>query len=200
MATYGYARVSSKDQSLNRQLDALACFPVLVENVYTDYMSGKSFNRPGYQELLSALGPGDTLVVKSIDRLGRNYDEIIEQWRLLTKHLKVDIVVIDMPLLDTRTSERNVTGTFISDIVLQLLSYVAQVERENIKQRQAEGIASARARGVQFGRPPKQRPQEFGRVKASWQAGMIGSREAARQLGVARSTFFKWTREQDASQ
>ncbi|MEF9876188.1 MAG: recombinase family protein [Gordonibacter sp.] len=195
MVTYGYARVSSKDQSLNRQLDALTCFPVLGTNVYTDHMSGKSFDRPGYQELLSALAPGDTLVVKSIDRLGRNYDEIIEQWRLLTKRLRIDIVVMDMPLLDTRTSERNVTGTFISDIVLQLLSYVAQVERENIKQRQAEGIASARARGVQFGRPPKQLPQEFDRVKANWEAGLIGSREAANQLGVARSTFFKWARD-----
>ena len=199
MVTFGYARVSSKDQNLNRQLDALACFPVLAVNIYTDHMSGKSFDRPGYQELLAALSPGDTLFVKSIDRLGRNYDEIIEQWRLLTKRLQVDIVVMDMPLLDTRTSERNVTGTFISDIVLQLLSYVAQVERENIKQRQAEGIASARARGVQFGRPPKQLPQEFEGIKTRWQSGLISSREAASQLGVARSTFFKWAREHDDS-
>lgn len=171
MVMYGYARVSSKDQNLDRQLDALAEFSVPIANVYTDRMSGKNFDRPGYQALTGVLAPGDTLVIKSIDRLGRNYDEIIEQWRFLTKQLNVDVVVMDMPLLDTRTSERNVTGTFIADIVLQILSYVAQVERENIRQRQAEGIASARARGVRFGRPPKQLPCDFGYVYSMWREG-----------------------------
>ena len=199
MVMYGYARVSSKDQNLDRQLDALADFSVPIANVYTDRMSGKNFDRPGYQALTGVLAPGDTLVIKSIDRLGRNYDEIIEQWRFLTKQLNVDVVVMDMPLLDTRTSERNVTGTFIADIVLQILSYVAQVERENIRQRQAEGIASARARGVRFGRPPKQLPCDFGYVYSMWREGAIGSKEAASRLGVARSTFFKWTRERDAT-
>ena len=195
MVTYGYARVSSKDQNLDRQLDALTAFPVAAANVFSDHMSGKDFDRPGYRALVAALTPGDTLVVKSIDRLGRDYDEIIEQWRRLTKRLGANVVVLDMPLLDTRTNDRNVTGTFIADIVLQLLSYVAQVERENIKQRQAEGIASARARGVRFGRPPKQVPENFERVNELWRSGAISSREAASRLGVARSTFFKWANE-----
>lgn len=160
--------------------------------MFTDHMSGRDFNRPGYKKLCERLKPGDVVVVKSIDRLGRNYDEILEQWRTLTKRKSVDVVVIDMPLLDTRVVDKDVTGVFIADLVLQLLSYVAQVERDNTKQRQAEGIAAARARGVRFGRPPKRVPDDFGRVRELWRAGEISAREAARRLGVSRSTFEKW--------
>lgn len=192
MTVYGYARVSTKDQNLDRQLDALAQFPVEESLVFTDHMSGRDFNRPGYKKLCERLKPGDVVVVKSIDRLGRNYDEILEQWRTLTKRKSVDVVVIDMPLLDTRVVDKDVTGVFIADLVLQLLSYVAQVERDNTKQRQAEGIAAARARGVRFGRPPKRVPDDFGRVRELWRAGEISAREAARRLGVSRSTFEKW--------
>ena len=181
-----------KDQNLDRQLDALAQFPVEESLVFTDHMSGRDFNRPGYKKLCERLKPGDVVVVKSIDRLGRNYDEILEQWRTLTKRKSVDVVVIDMPLLDTRVVDKDVTGVFIADLVLQLLSYVAQVERDNTKQRQAEGIAAARARGVRFGRPPKRVPDDFGRVRELWRAGEISAREAARRLGVSRSTFEKW--------
>ena len=192
MTVYGYARVSTKDQNLDRQLDALAQFPVEESLVFTDHMRGRDFNRPGYKKLCERLKPGDVVVVKSIDRLGRNYDEILEQWRTLTKRKSVDVVVIDMPLLDTRVVDKDVTGVFIADLVLQLLSYVAQVERDNTKQRQAEGIAAARARGVRFGRPPKRVPDDFGRVRELWRAGEISAREAARRLGVSRSTFEKW--------
>ena len=192
MTVYGYARVSTKDQNLDRQLDALAQFPVEESLVFTDHMSGRDFNRPGYKKLCERLKPGDVVVVKSIDRLGRNYDEILEQWRTLTKRKSVDVVVIDMPLLDTLVVDKDVTGVFIADLVLQLLSYVAQVERDNTKQRQAEGIAAARARGVRFGRPPKRVPDDFGRVRELWRAGEISAREAARRLGVSRSTFEKW--------
>ena len=192
MTVYGYARVSTKDQNLDRQLDALAQFPVEESLVFTDHMSGRDFHRPGYKKLCEWLMPGDVVVVKSIDRLGRNYDEILEQWRTLTKRKSVDVVVIDMPLLDTRVVDKDVTGVFIADLVLQLLSYVAQVERDNTKQRQAEGIAAARARGVRFGRPPKRVPDDFGRVRELWRAGEISAREAARRLGVSRSTFEKW--------
>ena len=192
MTVYGYARVSTKDQNLDRQLDAWAQFPVEESLVFTDHMSGRDFNRPGYKKLCERLKPGDVVVVKSIDRLGRNYDEILEQWRTLTKRKSVDVVVIDMPLLDTRVVDKDVTGVFIADLVLQLLSYVAQVERDNTKQRQAEGIAAARARGVRFGRPPKRVPDDFGRVRELWRAGEISAREAARRLGVSRSTFEKW--------
>lgn len=192
MTVYGYARVSTKDQNLDRQLDALAQFPVEESLVFTDHMSGRDFSRPGYKKLCERLKPGDVVVVKSIDRLGRNYDEILEQWRTLTKRKSVDVVVIDMPLLDTRVVDKDVTGVFIADLVLQLLSYVAQVERDNTKQRQAEGIAAARARGVRFGRPPKRVPDDFGRVRELWRAGEISAREAARRLGVSRSTFEKW--------
>lgn len=170
MSIYGYARVSSKDQNLNRQLDALALFPVERKNIFIDHESGKDFNRPGYQALLRALKPDDLVVVKSIDRLGRNYDEILCQWRLITHTIKSNIAVIDMPLLNTQQSGiEGLTGTLIADIVLQVLSYVAQIERENIHQRQAEGIAAAKARGVKFGRPklPRQKatkkPFRYGR-------------------------------------
>lgn len=177
MTMYGYARVSSKDQNLNRQLDALSAVGVSEESVFVDHLSGRNFDRPGYRSLVERLQPGDVLVVKSIDRLGRNYDEILGQWRLLTKQRSIDIVVLDMPLLDTRsTSGRGVTGKLIADIVLELLSYVAHVERDNIRQRQAEGIAAARARGVKLGRPALAVPEEFDAVHRKWEDGCLNSR------------------------
>lgn len=193
---YGYIRVSTREQNEDRQVIAMWEFSVPDSNMVTDKQSGKDFARPGYRRLLRKLKPGDTLVLKSIDRLGRNYDEILEQWRLLTKEKRVEIVVLDMPLLDTRQG-RDLMGTLIADIVLQLLSYVAQTEREFIRQRQAEGIAAAKARGVQFGRKPKKRPEEYERLREEWRAGWISARAAARQLGVAHRTFMKWV-EQDS--
>ncbi len=192
---YGYIRVSSRDQNEDRQVIAMQEFGVEKKNLVIDKQSGKDFARPGYRRLVRKLKPNDTLVIKSIDRLGRNYDEFLEQWRLLTKEKQVDIVVLDMPLLDTRQG-RDLIGTLISDIVLQLLSYVAQTEREFIHQRQAEGIAAAKARGVKFGRKPKERPAEYERLRDEWRAGHISARAAARQLGVAHRTFMKWV-EQD---
>lgn len=150
---YGYVRVSTKEQNEDRQIIALREFPVDEKSIYTDKLSGKDFNRPCYRKLLRRLRKGDVLVIKSIDRLGRNYEEILEQWRIITKVKKADIVVLDMPLLDTRAKGRDLTGTFIADLVLQILSYVAETERENIRQRQREGIAAARMRGIRFGRP-----------------------------------------------
>ena len=197
MTMYGYARVSSKDQNLNRQIDALSAAGVSGEAVFIDYLSGRTFDRPGYQSLLERLQPGDVLVVKSIDRLGRNYDEILGQWRLLTKQRSIDIVVLDMPLLDTRsTSGHGVTGKLIADIVLELLSYVAHVERDNIRQRQAEGIAAARARGVRLGRPALAVPEEFVAVHRKWKDGCLNSRQAAKSLGVSHTTFLKWAKQQ----
>lgn len=197
MTMYGYARVSSKDQNLNRQIDALSAVGVLGEAVFVDYLSGRTFDRPGYRSLLERLQPGDVLVVKSIDRLGRNYDEILGQWRLLTKQRGVDIVVLDMPLLDTRsTSGHGVTGKLIADIVLELLSYVAHVERDSIRQRQAEGIAAARARGVKLGRPALAVPEEFDAVHRKWKDGCLNSRQAAESLGVSHTTFLKWAKQQ----
>lgn len=193
---YGYIRVSTREQNEDRQVIAMREFGVPDSNMVTDKQSGKDFARPGYRRLLRKLKPGDTLVLKSIDRLGRNYDEILEQWRLLTKEKRVEIVVLDMPLLDTRPG-RDLMGTLIADIVLQLLSYVAQTEREFIRQRQAEGIAAAKARGVQFGRKPKKRPEEYECLREEWRAGRISARAAARQLGVAHRTFMKWV-EQDS--
>lgn len=193
---YGYVRVSSKEQNVDRQIIAMQQFGVPDNHVYTDKMSGKNFDRPGYRRLLRKLKAADTLVIKSIDRLGRNYEEILEQWRLLTKEKAVAIVVLDMPLLDTRQG-RDLTGTLIADIVLQLLSYVAQTEREFIRQRQAEGILAAKARGVRFGRKPMERPLEFEVVFQQWKSGSLSARSAASQLGVAHQTFMKWAREID---
>ena len=152
---YGYIRVSTKEQNEDRQRIALAEFPVPENHIFLDKLSGKDFERPQYKKLTKKLRPGDILVIKSIDRLGRNYEEILNQWRIITKEKRADIVVLDMPLLDTRQTGRDLTGTFVADLVLQILSYVAQTERENIKQRQKEGIAAAKLRGVQFGRPRK---------------------------------------------
>ena len=196
--TYGYARVSTREQNLDRQLDALAAFG--VDEVFADRASGRDFERPEWIRLMGALEEGDVLVVKSIDRLGRSYEEIIEQWRAITKEVRADVVVLDMPLLDTREDRGGVTGALISDIVLQLLGYVAQVERESIHQRQAEGIAAARARGVRFGRPKKRRPGLYKNTRESYLAGHITRSEAASRLKVSISTFDKWLREDKAKE
>ena len=191
---YGYVRVSTKEQNEDRQMIALKEFFVPAECIYMDKLSGKDFNRPQYRKLLRRLRPGSTLVVKSIDRLGRNYEDILEQWRIITKEKKADIVVLDMPLLDTRCKEKDLTGMFVADLVLQILSYVAQVERENIRQRQAEGIAAAKAKGVKFGRKKMSVPAEFYRLQKLYNEGIISARAAARELGVAHSTFLKWNK------
>lgn len=196
---YGYARVSARDQNLARQLDALRQFGVPSERIFADKASGKDFERPAWRQLTGALAPGDVLIVKSIDRFGRNYEEIQEEWRRIVKVRGAAVVVLDMPLLDTRKREGDVTSALIADIVLQLLSYVAQVERENIKQRQSEGIAAARARGVRFGRPKKPRPCAYARLRQSCLAGTITRAEAARQLHVSPKTLATWLAE-DAAQ
>lgn len=191
---YGYVRVSSKDQCEARQVLALREFKVPEHNIYMDKMSGKDFNRPQYRRMVRKLKAGDVLVVKSIDRLGRNYEEILEQWRMLTKKKEVDVVVLDMPLLDTRMSGGNLTGVFVADLVLQILSYVAQTERENIRQRQMEGIAAVKQRGVKFGRPKKQVPEEFARLREKWMQKEVSSREAAKRLGISQDTFLRWSK------
>lgn len=188
---YGYIRVSSKDQNADRQRVAMWDAGISDGYIYMDKQSGKNFDRPEYRKVIKKLKPGDTLYVKSIDRLGRNYDEILEQWRIITKEKLAAIVVLDMPLLDTRQS-RDLTGTLIADIVLQLLSYVAQTEREYIRQRQAEGIAVAKAKGVHFGRKPKERPENFGIVYSMWKDGKLSARAAAAQLGISHQTFLRW--------
>ena len=190
---YGYGRVSAKDQNEARQLFALMEYGVRKSHIFIDKRSGKDFDRPQYRALLGRLRHGDVLAVKSIDRLGRNYEEILVQWRHITKRLGVAIVVLDMPLLDTRQG-RDLTGTLISDIVLQLLSYVAQTERENIHQRQAEGIAAARAAGKNLGRARIPVPREFFAVREAYRTGAFGSRAAAERLGVSPSTFRRWVR------
>lgn len=194
-AVYGYARVSSREQNLDRQLDALERFGVAARQVFADRASGKDFERPQWQRLLRCLARGDVLVVTSIDRLGRNYEEILEQWRHVTRTIGADMVVLDMPLLDTRKGRGGVTGALITDIVLQLLSYVAQVERENIRRRQAEGIEAAKARGVRFGRPRLAQPDDYGEIRANYLAGRTTRAESAEALGVSVSTFDKWLRE-----
>lgn len=192
--TYGYVRVSTREQKEDRQLIALREMEVPEKNIFLDKQSGKNFERANYQRLTRRLKEGDTLVVKSIDRLGRNYNEILEQWRIITKEKRAAIVVLDMPLLDTRKN-RDLTGTLIADIVLQLLSYVAQTEREFIHQRQAEGIAVAKAQGVRFGRPPLAQPKEFPAVHQAWLKKEISAREAARRLSVTHKTFLRWAHE-----
>lgn len=192
---YGYARVSSKDQNLDRQLDAFEAFSVPRDAIFADKASGKDFDRPEYRRLVESLAEGDVVVIKSIDRLGRNYEEILTEWRTITKERKAAIVVLDMPLLDTRERRDGLTNVLISNIVLQLLSYVAQVERENIKQRQAEGIAAAQARGVRFGRPKKKRPACYEATKASYLGGHITRQEAADRMKVCVSTFDRWLKD-----
>lgn len=191
---YGYARVSTREQNEERQLIALREFGLNDGQIILDKQSGKDFDRRGYRRLLRKLKDGDTLVIKSIDRLGRNYEEILEQWRVITKEKKAAIVVLDMPLLDTRKS-RDLTGTLIADIVLQLLSYVAQTEREFIRQRQAEGIAAAKAQGVKFGRPRKALPEGFSEVKARWERGELSARAAGRLLGISHRSFLLWVQD-----
>ena len=188
MSTKGYIRVSSHDQNEDRQLIALHEVGVQDADIYIDKQSGKDFERPQYKRMLRKLKRGDLLYIKSIDRLGRNYAEILEQWRILTKDKGVDIVVLDMPLLDTRRG-KDLMGTFLSDIVLQVLSFVAENERVNIRQRQAEGIAAAKARGVRFGRPPAPLPENFHGVYQRWRAWKITGAAAAKECGMAISIF-----------
>lgn len=196
---YGYCRVSSMAQHEERQLIAMQELGIPEENIYVDKQSGKDFNRPQYKKLLRKIGEGSVLYIKSIDRLGRNYTEIQEQWRIITKEKKADIVVIDMPLLDTRRG-KDLMGTFLSDIVLALLSYVADNERVNIRQRQAEGIAAAKAKGVKFGRPPMPLPDNFDAVCAEWRAKKISLTEASRKCGIPRGTFYSKVKKMETDQ
>ena len=189
MSVYGYIRVSSRDQNEDRQLIALKEIGVPEKNIYLDKQSGKDFNRPQYKKLLRKLKKDDLLYIKSIDRLGRNYEEIQQQWRLLTKEKGIDIVVLDMPLLDTRRG-KDLMGTFLSDIVLQVLSFVAENERTNIRQRQAEGIAAAKAKGVKFGRPPLPLPDNFYEVHKAWRNKKITLKQAAEACNMPVGTFY----------
>ena len=190
-AQYGYIRVSGADQNEARQVIAMREAGLDGNHIYMDKQSGKDFERPAYQRLVRRLRPGDLLCVQSIDRLGRNYEEVREQWRVLTKEKRVNIRVLDMPLLDTRQG-KDLMDTFIADLVLQILSFVAQSERESIKKRQAEGIAAAKARGVKFGRPYKELPAGFQEVKARWKRGELSARAAGKELRIAHSTFLHW--------
>lgn len=192
---YAYIRVSSQEQNEGRQLMAMKQFNIPEANIYVDKISGKDFNRPKYRELVSAMHEGDLLYILSIDRLGRNYEEIQNQWRILTKEKNIDICVIDMPLLDTRNG-KDLMGTFIADIVLQILSFVAQNERENIKKRQAQGIAAAKARGVRFGRPEVPLPANFIPIVNDWRKGRITLKDALEKSGMSESTFYRRVREQ----
>ena len=192
---FGYVRVSTKEQNEDRQVIAMREFGVADKSIYMDKQSGKDFERPAYKRLMKRLKPGDVLVIKSIDRLGRDYDETLEQWRVITKEMKAAIVVLDMPLLDTRQKERSLTGTFIADLVLQILSYVAETEREFNHRRQAEGIAAAKEKGVRFGRPPKERPDEFAEIFEQWRTKRISGRSAAKILGINHRTFMLWAAE-----
>ena len=191
--TYGYMRVSTREQNEDRQRLAMREFGVPDENVVLDKQSGKDFERPGYKWLVEKLKAGDTLVIKSIDRLGRNYDEILEQWCFLTKEKQVWITVLDMPFLDT-VSDRGLLDRLIAEIMLQVLSYVAQQERDFIRQRQSEGIAAAKLRGVQFGQKPLPLPAQYEEVRELWERGDLSANAAAKRLGVARNTFLKWAR------
>ena len=195
MSEYGYVRVSSTDQNEDRQLISMQELKIPTDRIYIDKQSGKDFNRPAYQELMKCLKAGDLLYIKSIDRLGRNYEEIQNQWRIITKEKAVDIFVIDMPLLNTRTGEdlngKNLMKTFIADIVLQILSFVAQSERENIRKRQAEGISVAKSRGVQFGRPSKKAPENFGELIKQWEHKQISLEEILILCNMKETTFYK---------
>ena len=188
---YGYIRVSTKEQKTDRQMDALLAIGLAKKNIFEDRQSGKDFERPRYKMLLGRLKPGDIMFVKSIDRLGRNYEEILDQWHRITRVKRADIVVLDMPLLDTRRKEKDLTGTFVADLVLQILSYVAETERRSIRQRQAEGIAAARARGVRFGNPGKPLPPDFERVVGQWRRRELPLEEALNRLQVGRTYFYE---------
>lgn len=189
MNTYGYIRVSSTDQNEDRQRIALRDMGIAETHIYMDKLSGKDFKRPKYQRMVKKLKPGDLLCIVSIDRLGRNYEEVQEQWRVLTREIGVDICVVDMPLLDTRR-DKNLMGTFIADLVLQILSFVAQNERENIRKRQAEGIAAAKARGVRFGQPMRPLPDDFEYLRREWRRGHTSLSKAAAACGMAKTTFY----------
>ena len=191
---YGYVRVSGTDQNEDRQLIALQKQKIPEKNIFTDKQSGKDFNRPQYKKLVKKLRSGDLLYIHSIDRLGRNYEEIQNQWRILTKEIGIDICVLDMPLLDTRNG-KDLMGTFIADLVLQILSFVAQSERENIKKRQAEGIAAAKAKGVRFGRPEKKLPGNFYAIVHQWEQKQLPLREALKQCGMSEASFYRRLRE-----
>ena len=192
--TYGYVRVSSSDQNEDRQLVEMEELKIPEQNIYIDKQSGKNFIRPQYIKLLEVLKKGDLLYVKSIDRLGRNYKEILEQWQMLTKEMEVDVVVIDMPLLDTRTA-KDLLGTFIADLVLQVLSFVAQNERENIKKRQEEGIKAAKLRGVKFGRPAIPVPENFELLVEQWEHGKISADYVVQESKMSESTFYRRLKE-----
>ena len=194
MKIYGYCRVSTPEQNEDRQLIAMRKLNIPSKQIFTDKQSGKDFERPMYQILTKKLKAGDVIYIKSIDRLGRNYDEILEQWRILTKERGVDVIVIDMPLLDTRIY-KDLLGTFISDLVLQILSFISQHERETINKRQAEGIAAAKARGVRFGRPSKKNPENFGELVKEWELGRLSLEELLGQAGFKETTFYSRLRE-----
>ena len=194
MNIYGYVRVSSTDQNEDRQLVAMIDANIPQKNIYTDKQSGKDFERPQYKKLVRRLKAGDLLYILSIDRLGRNYEDIQKQWRILTKEIGVDICVIDMPLLDTRNG-KDLMGTFIADLVLQILSFVAQNERENIRKRQAQGIAAAKAKGVKFGRPETPIPEDFEKIIRDWDKGKISTAEALQLCNMSESTFYRRRRE-----
>ena len=191
MKKYAYIRVSTKEQNVDRQLAALESYHLPKSHIYCDYQSGKDFERPAYKRLMKRIRAGDLIIVKSIDRLGRNYNDILEQWQFITKKVGADILVLDMSLLDTRNKDDNLTGTLIADLVLQILAYVAQKEREFIRQRQAEGIAAAKAKGKSWGRAPLEMPEEFEKCCRLYLAGMITQREAASELGVSQTTFYR---------
>ena len=195
---FGYVRVSSKDQNEDRQVITMREMQIPEENIFIDKQSGKDFNRPQYKKLLRKVKPDDLIYIKSIDRLGRNYSEILDQWKVITKDKRVDLYVMDMPILDTRR-EKNLLGTFISDLVLALLSYVTENERINIRQRQAEGIAAAKARGVHFGRRPNPLPENFYEVYQLWKMKKISVSEAAKQCGMPQTTFFERARAYEKS-
>ena len=190
MKRYAYIRVSTKEQNVDRQILALEPYHLSKKDIYCDYQSGKDFERPAYRKLLKKLKEGDLLIVKSIDRLGRNYNDILVQWQYITKEIKADIVVLDMELLDTRQKAGNLTGTLIADLVLQIFAYVAQTEREFISQRQAEGIAAAKARGVKFGRPPRPLPDNFYEVHKAWRDKKLTLKEAAEACDLPVGTFY----------
>ncbi|WP_418463924.1 recombinase family protein [Frisingicoccus sp.] len=190
MQKYGYVRVSTREQNEARQLDALAPYEIPQKNLFVEKKSGKDFDRPVYKRLMKRLRPGDLLIVKSIDRLGRNYDEILEEWRHITREIGADVLILDMPLLDTRTKGRDLTGTFIADLVLQILSYVAQTERENIRRRQMEGIAAAKRQGVRFGRPTLPLPDNFNAIHKAWREKKLTLKQAARECDMPEGTFY----------
>ena len=195
MERYGYVRVSSQGQNEDRQFIAMYEEGIERKNIFLDKQSGRDFNRPEYKKLLKKLKPGDNIFVHSIDRLGRNYEEILEQWRIITKEKKSNIIVLDMPLLDTRNQPNDLTKAFISDLVLQILSYVAQIERENIKKRQAEGIAAAQARGIHFGREIKKMPDNFEQIVLDWRNKKYSGEKAAQMLRISRTLLYQKAKE-----